>query len=612
MTARFLVGDVHERLQEIPDQSIDFLVTSPPFLALRSYLPEDHPDKAKEIGSEATPAEFLDVLLQLTGEWGRVLAPHGSIAIELGDTYAGSGGAGGDYGEDGLRDGQQRFNGAAAVARAHAQKTRTRNPGPGWPLAKSLACIPQLYQVALAYGINPLTGQASPAGRWRVRNLKPWIRSNPPVGALGDKERPATSYVIVACRASDRFFDLDAVRTPGVTENGRPRGPKTGGAIEDHRDTLGEYVANAGGAPPRDWWHHVDAILDAELAQRAGKHAGSGGTGDDMECPTCHGEGCGYVRVGPDDWEWQSCGQCRGTGYIPSAIIDQRVDSQQNFSGRRDPHAHGAAAGPDEDDSSRVETNLSSAPNPALIDVVLDAELNARAGKRNGGEVRPGSDVTVVGKLGHDGGDATNNMGHGRYHQGALSVGAQGVHLRRALERAGILQTQEALDVSPKGYAGAHYAVWPPELVRLLINEMCPARVCATCGQPSRRIVGEAEYVSSKTGRAPAVLSFREGERGDKVVGHGIRAPQNVPYGDQGVRRVAPTLGWSDCGHDTWRPGHVFDPFAGSGTTLQVAVGMGRAATGIDIDERNADLALERCGMFLEISDRPIDDEVSA
>lgn len=62
VTARYMVGDVVERLGEIPDDSIDLVVTSPPFLALRSYLPADHPDKHAEIGSEATPAEFLDTI----------------------------------------------------------------------------------------------------------------------------------------------------------------------------------------------------------------------------------------------------------------------------------------------------------------------------------------------------------------------------------------------------------------------------------------------------------------------------------------------------------------------------------------------------------------------
>lgn len=48
----------------------------------------------------------------------------------------------------------------------------------------------------------------------------------------------------------------------------------------------------------------------------------------------------------------------------------------------------------------------------------------------------------------------------------------------------------------------------------------------------------------------------------------------------------------------------MLDPFAGSGTTLAVASGMGRYSIGIDIDERDADLARERVGMFLEIVER--------
>src|SRR5690606_35344955 len=119
----------------LPDQSVDLVLTSPPFLALRSYLPPDHPDKAKEIGSEATPAEFLDTLLALTAEWGRLLTPHGSICVELGDTYAGSGGAGGDYGPDGMRGGQQKFKGSALADRKNKvlrDDGQRLQQGPGW------------------------------------------------------------------------------------------------------------------------------------------------------------------------------------------------------------------------------------------------------------------------------------------------------------------------------------------------------------------------------------------------------------------------------------------------------------------------------------------------
>ena len=127
MAATFLVGDVRQRMAELEDGSFDLILCSPPFLALRSYLPDGHPDKHLEIGSEATPAEFLDTMLDLTAEWGRLLAPHGSIAIELGDTYAGSGGGGGDYYEDGLRAGQPGFTGSASASRDQLREANARH-----------------------------------------------------------------------------------------------------------------------------------------------------------------------------------------------------------------------------------------------------------------------------------------------------------------------------------------------------------------------------------------------------------------------------------------------------------------------------------------------------
>lgn len=414
MTARFIVGDTRDVTASLPDASVDFIMTSPPFLALRSYLPADHPDKHREIGSEATPAEFIDMLLSLTAEWDRVLAPHGSICVELGDTYSGSGGASGDYGDGGLREGQSKFDGSgrrnrrADVAAGILAPTKRPGPGdrdriPGWPLAKCKALIPELYRIGLAYGINPLTGQPSPAGQWRVRNVVTWCRPNPPVGALGDKFRPATSDLVVACRSDKRWFDLEAVRTP-QSEPGRTY------SQGNHKETLQPHRAgktietNPAGAPPLDYW------------------------------------------------------------VIP-----------------------------------------------------------------------------------------------------------------------------------PKGYAGAHYAVYPEELCRIPILSMCPLQVCRTCGEPRRRVV-DIDYMPhgdpDATRREPRMAHRSESDGGVYAIGafaHG-RATKNIT-----------TLGWTDCGHDDWRTGVVYDPFAGSGTTLAVASGCGRDVIGADLDERNADLAVERCGMFLSV-----------
>ncbi len=366
------IGDVRDVMAAMPDASVDLVLTSPPFLALRSYLPADHPDKHREIGSEPTPATFLDTMLGLTAEWGRLITATGSIAVEFGDTYAGSGGAGGDYNADGLRAGQEAFNGSAS-----------RRSADGWPLDKSLCLIPELYAIALAYGINPLTGAESPAGRWRVRNFVAWCRPNPPVGALGDKVRPATSYITIATRARDRWFDLDAVRTPQTEPDRVYRNTERKVHLAPHREGK-DINTNLAGAPPLDHWWHDDTY------------------------------------------------------------------------------------------------------------------------------------------------------------------------------------DQDAWMVSTEAYKGSHYATWPRKLLTVPIDSMCPRQVCTECGEPRRR-----------TGQASVV-------------------------------RTVETLGWSDCGHGTFRPGVVLDPFAGSGTTLAVATGMGRDAIGIDLDARNAELVAQRVGsMFLDIIHHP-------
>ena len=266
MTVRYLLGDTREMVAGLPDQSVDLVLVSPPFLALRSYLPADHPDKGREIGGEADPGAFIDVLLDLVEEWDRVLAPHGSIAVELGDTYSGSGGAGGDYKAGGLRDGQNAFDGSSRRDRNRARDTRpgrtatatahTPRPeqggGIGWPLAKSLCLIPESFRWALAYGRNPFTGRTTPS--WRVRNVVRWCRPNPPVGALGDKFRPATSEMVVACKSRTRWFDLDAVREPHQSDPARFTGNGYTKGSPEGVDGNESMPGNPAGAPPLDWW----------------------------------------------------------------------------------------------------------------------------------------------------------------------------------------------------------------------------------------------------------------------------------------------------------------------------------------------------------------------
>jgi DNA modification methylase len=77
----------------LADDSVDLIVTSPPYFALRSYQ-DGGEHYAGQLGSEPTPAEFVDALIEVTAECVRVLKPSGSLWVNLGDKYANPGPSG--------------------------------------------------------------------------------------------------------------------------------------------------------------------------------------------------------------------------------------------------------------------------------------------------------------------------------------------------------------------------------------------------------------------------------------------------------------------------------------------------------------------------------------
>ncbi len=81
----------HGNALELPveDGSVDLVVTSPPYFGLRSYT-DGGEHYEGQIGSEATPAEFVDALIAATAEMVSALKPSGSIWVNLGDKYAGN------------------------------------------------------------------------------------------------------------------------------------------------------------------------------------------------------------------------------------------------------------------------------------------------------------------------------------------------------------------------------------------------------------------------------------------------------------------------------------------------------------------------------------------
>jgi site-specific DNA-methyltransferase (cytosine-N4-specific) len=99
-TVNAVIVRADARSLPLADESVDLIVTSPPYLGQRSYT-DGGEHYAGQIGSEATPAEYIAALLDCTREWVRVLRPSGSLFVNLGDKYASPGGRGvqGDTGQ---------------------------------------------------------------------------------------------------------------------------------------------------------------------------------------------------------------------------------------------------------------------------------------------------------------------------------------------------------------------------------------------------------------------------------------------------------------------------------------------------------------------------------
>jgi DNA modification methylase len=96
-TNRIFIGDAAEVLANLPDNSIDCCVTSPPYFGLRDYGVNG------QIGLENTPAMYVAKLVRVFDEVRRVLKPEGTLWLNIGDSYAGSGRGKGDINRKGLQ-----------------------------------------------------------------------------------------------------------------------------------------------------------------------------------------------------------------------------------------------------------------------------------------------------------------------------------------------------------------------------------------------------------------------------------------------------------------------------------------------------------------------------
>jgi len=134
-----------------------------------------------------------------------------------------------------------------------------------------------------------------------------------------------------------------------------------------------------------------------------------------------------------------------------------------------------------------------------------------------------------------------------------------------------------------------HYATFPLALCERPIAMSCPLRVCTECGHLRSRIVSDILYDEGK--RSSRRIGKYSLDQGKELMEKSGRHDAGRSY----AAKKPLTTGWTRCGHNSWAPGLVLDPFSGSGTTGEVALKLGRSFIGIDLYRTNVEMARRRC-----------------
>lgn len=272
MTVRLLVGDALARLAEVDDRSVQCVVTSPPYFGLRSYLPDGHPDKAREIGAETTPDAYIAALVAVFRAVRRLLADDGTVWLNIGDSYAGA-----QVSRFGSGDRETRRAASPAKALAAGYKP------------KDLLMIPARVALALQ------------ADSWWLRSEIIWAKRNPMPESVKDRPTCAHEKVFLLAKRARYFYDAEAIREaptyslPTGIKDGVRRVRNIGGRTDGFTRliTPGGVGCPVGGRNARNVWtialqpykgaHY--AVMPSAIAERCIK-AGSR-VGDIVLDPFC-------------------------------------------------------------------------------------------------------------------------------------------------------------------------------------------------------------------------------------------------------------------------------------------------------------------------------------
>jgi DNA modification methylase len=204
--------DCLEGLKQLPDNSIDCCVTSPPYWGLRDYGHDD------QIGLEQSPEEYVDKMVLLFGEVKRALKDDGTLWLNLGDSY---------YNFRGYTDYAVKQSISSNDAHVMNSPCGKRNAKIDGLKGKDLVGIPWMVAFALR------------ADGWYLRQDIIWHKPNPMPESVTDRCTKSHEYIFLLSKSQKYYFDYEAIQEEAAYDGRKDTMMKGGDKYAD-----GEYLAN--------------------------------------------------------------------------------------------------------------------------------------------------------------------------------------------------------------------------------------------------------------------------------------------------------------------------------------------------------------------------------